>query len=124
MLAAIRAILRVRVRPSRKGLVFLATSGRRAAPIVCTVIGTHPGLIAVSISMPKHIPVLLLGLVLAALLCDMILHLRPVHAQGPLTVYIDSAPHHFKERHDTLGLKGTEVIGFHCADGSCYVLSK
>jgi hypothetical protein len=75
-------------------------------------------------SMRKHIPALLLGLVLTALVCDMILRSRPVHAQAPLTVYIDSAPHHFKERHDTLALKGTEVIGFHCADGSCYVLSK
>jgi hypothetical protein len=75
-------------------------------------------------SMLKHIPAMLLVLVLAALVCDMMLHSRPAHAQAPLTVYIDSAPHHFKERRDTLALKGTEVIGFHCADGSCYVLSK
>ena len=74
--------------------------------------------------MVKHISPLLLVLVLAVLVSDMVLHLRTVHAQAPLTVYIDSAPHHFKERHDTLALKGTEVIGFHCADGSCYVLSK
>jgi hypothetical protein len=74
--------------------------------------------------MRKHIPVLLLGLVFAMLLCDMILRSLAVHAQAPLTVYIDSAPHHFKERHDMLVLKGTQVIGFHCADGSCYVLSK
>jgi hypothetical protein len=74
--------------------------------------------------MRKHIPLLLLAVVLSALVCDMILHSRPVHAEAPLTVYIDSAPHHFKERHDTLVLKGTQVIGFHCADGSCYVLSK
>ena len=74
--------------------------------------------------MVKHISPLLLVLVLAVLVYDMVLHLRTVHAQAPLTVYIDSAPHHFKERHDTLALKGTEVIGFHCADGSCYVLSK
>jgi hypothetical protein len=74
--------------------------------------------------MHKHIPALLLVLVFTALVCDLILHSRPVHAQTPLTVYLDSAPHHFKERHDTLVLKGTEVIGFHCADGSCYVLSK
>jgi hypothetical protein len=75
-------------------------------------------------SMLKHLPAVLLGLVLTALTCDMFLHSRPVHAQAPLTVYIDSAPHHFKERHDTLTLKGTEVIGFQCADGGCYVLSK
>jgi hypothetical protein len=75
-------------------------------------------------SMRKCIPTLLLGLVLTAFLCDMILHSRSVHAQAPLTVYIDSAAHHFKERRDTLTLKGTEVIGFQCADGSCYVLSK
>ena len=74
--------------------------------------------------MLKHIPMLLLGLALTALVCDVILHSRPVHAQTPLTVYIDSAPHHFKERHDTLVLKGTEVIGFQCANGSCFVLSK
>jgi hypothetical protein len=74
--------------------------------------------------MSKHFPAVLLGLVLVAIVCDMILHSRSVHAQAPLTVYIDSAPHHFKERHDTLTLKGTDVIGFHCADGSCYVLSK
>jgi hypothetical protein len=74
--------------------------------------------------MLKPIPVVLLVLVLAALVCDTILHSRPVQAQSPLTVYIDSAPHHFKERHDTLVLKGTAVIGFHCADGSCYVLSR
>ena len=74
--------------------------------------------------MQRTIPVVLLVIILAALVCDMILHSRPVHAQGPLTVYIDCAPHHFKERHDTLVLKGMEVIGFHCADGSCYVLSK
>ena len=74
--------------------------------------------------MLKNIPALLLGLVFAALVCDITLHSRPVYAQAPLTVYIDSAPHHFKERHDTLVLKGMEVIGFHCADGSCYVLSK
>jgi hypothetical protein len=85
---------------------------------------TNPRSTAVSMSMRKHIPALLLGLVLTALAFDMILHSRPVHAQGPLTVYIDCAPHHFKERHDTLVLKGMEVIGFHCADGSCYVLSK
>jgi len=74
--------------------------------------------------MLRHTPMVLLGLVLTALVCDVILRSRPVHAQTPLTVYIDSAPHHFKERHDTLVLKGTQVIGFHCADGSCYVLSK
>ena len=74
--------------------------------------------------MRKHIATLLLSVVLVALACDMMLHSSPVHAQSPLTVYIDSAPHHFKERQDTLVLKGTEVIGFHCADGSCYVLSK
>jgi hypothetical protein len=74
--------------------------------------------------MRKHIPVMLLALVLAALVCDLILHSRPVHASTPLTVYVDSVPHHFKGRHDTLTLMGTEVIGFHCADGSCYVLSK
>jgi hypothetical protein len=74
--------------------------------------------------MRRHIPVVLFGFVLAALVCDCVLRSRPVHAQAPLTVYIDSAPHHFKERHDTLALKGTEVIGFQCADGSCYVLSK
>jgi len=74
--------------------------------------------------MRKHFPALLLVLVLTALACDMILRSRSVHAQSPLTVYIDSVPHHFKERHDTLILKGTEFIGFHCADGSCYVLSK
>jgi hypothetical protein len=74
--------------------------------------------------MRQHIPGTLLVLVLVALVCDMILHSHPAHAQAPLTVYIDSAPHHFKERHDTLALKGTEVIGFQCADGSCYVLSK
>ena len=74
--------------------------------------------------MRKHIPIMLLLILLAALVGDMILHSRSVYAQTPLTVYIDSAPHHFKERHDTLVLKGTEVIGFHCADGSCYVLSK
>ena len=72
--------------------------------------------------MRKHILGTVLVCVLAALVCDMILW--PVHAQAPLTVYIDSAPHHFKERHDMLALKGTEVIGFQCADGSCYVLSK
>jgi hypothetical protein len=74
--------------------------------------------------MHKHIPVLILGLVLTALVCDITLHSRPVHAQVPLTVYIESVPHHFKERHDTLALKGTEVIGFQCADGSCFVLTK
>jgi hypothetical protein len=79
---------------------------------------------AVSMSMRKHIPVMLLVVVLSALVCDLIEHSRPVHAQTPLTVYVDSVPHHFKERHDTLALKGTQVIGFHCADGSCYVLSK
>jgi hypothetical protein len=76
------------------------------------------------VSMLKQVPALLLGLVLTALVCDMMLHSRPAQAQAPLTVYIDSAPHHLKERHDTLVLKGTQVIGFHCADGSCYVLSK
>jgi hypothetical protein len=74
--------------------------------------------------MRKHVPLVFLVIVLAALVGDVILHSRTVHAQTPLTVYIDSAPHHFKERHDTLILKGTEVIGFHCVDGSCYVLSK
>lgn len=74
--------------------------------------------------MAKHLPAILLGLVLAALAGDMILHSRPVHAQSALTVYVDSVPHHLKERHDTLVLKGTEVMGFQCADGSCYVLSK
>ena len=74
--------------------------------------------------MRKHMPVLLFSLMLVAVACDLILHSRPVHAQAPLTVYIDSAPHHFKERHDMLVLKGTEVVGFQCADGGCYVLSK
>ena len=85
---------------------------------------THARSAAVLLSMHKHIPVLLLGLVLTALVCDITLHSHAVHAQVPLTVYIESAPHHFKERHDTLALKGTEVIGFQCADGSCFVLSK
>jgi hypothetical protein len=75
-------------------------------------------------SMRQHLPVVLMGLVLTALACDMFMHARSVHAQAPLTVYIDSVPHHLKERHDTLTLKGTEVVGFQCADGSCYVLSK
>ena len=74
--------------------------------------------------MRRHISATLLALVLAALVCDMILHSRTVHAQSPLTVYIDSVPHHFKEKHDTLALPGTEVIGFQCADGRCFVLSK
>ena len=74
--------------------------------------------------MRNIISVLLLGLVLAALLCDIAMRSRSVYAQAPLTVYIDSAPHHFKERHDTLTLKGTQVVGFQCADGSCFVLSK
>ena len=89
-----------------------------------TAVRTHFGSTAVSLSMRNHIPALILGLVLTALVCDMTLRSRPVHAQTPLTVYIDSAPHHFKEHHDTLALRGTEVIGFQCADGSCYVLSK
>jgi hypothetical protein len=88
------------------------------------VLCTYSRSTAVWMSMRTHGPALLLGIVLAARVSAMILHLRPVHAQTPLTVYIDSAPHHFKERHDTLALKGTEVIGFHCVDGSCYVLSK
>ena len=74
--------------------------------------------------MHKHIPVLILGLVSTALVCNMTLRSHPVHAQVPLTAYIESAPHHFKERHDTLTLKCTEVIGFQCADGSGFVLSK
>lgn len=93
---------------------------RQRDEVLCTCLGAA----SVSMSMRKHIPAVLLGLVLMALACDMFLRSRTVHAQAPLTVYIDSAPHHFKERHDALALKGTEVLGFQCADGSCYVLSK
>jgi hypothetical protein len=78
----------------------------------------------ISMSMRKHIPALLLGLVLTGACLRHVPTFAPRACQAPLTVYIDSAPHHFKERRDTLALKGTEVIGFHCADGSCYVLSK
>jgi hypothetical protein len=108
------AVRFTKVRQSVSGKVVLG--GR----VFCT----SPEPAGVSMTMRKHNPALLLGLVLTAIVCDMILRSCPVHAQAPLTVYIDSAPHHFKERHDTLALKGTEVIGFHCADGSCYVLSK
>jgi hypothetical protein len=105
-------------------ICLVSGNGTSQCALTKSVLCTSPRSTGVSMIMRKHIPALLLGLVLTALVCDMILRSRPVHAQAPLTVYIDSAPHHFKERHDTLALKGTEVIGFHCADGSCYVLSK
>ena len=69
-----------------------------------------------------RLSVVLLIAVLAALVGD--LSLRTTHAQTSPTVYLDAIPHHFKERHDKVVIQGTDVIGFHCADGSCYVLSK
>ena len=74
--------------------------------------------------MRNHIQAVLLLLVLAALVCDIAIHSRPVHAQGPATVYIDTVPHRRGILHEELTPKGTQIVGFQCADGNCYVLSK
>ena len=74
--------------------------------------------------MRNNILAALLLLALAALVCDLLVRIRPVQAQSPLTVYVERVPHHFKASHDDVVLKGSAVIGFHCADGSCFILSK
>jgi hypothetical protein len=74
--------------------------------------------------MRNHIPVVLLLFVLVTLVCDILIHSRPVLAQTSPTVYIDNVAHHFGKQHDELTIKGTQIVAFSCADGHCYVLSK
>jgi hypothetical protein len=74
--------------------------------------------------MRKSIPVVLLLLALAALVCDIMIRSHTVHAQGSPTVYIDNVAHRFGKQHDELTIKGTQIVAFSCADGHCYVLSK
>jgi hypothetical protein len=74
--------------------------------------------------MRNHIAVVLLLFVLVALVCDILIHSHPVHAQNSPILYVDNVAHHFGKRHDELTIKGTQVIAFSCADGHCYVLSK
>jgi hypothetical protein len=74
--------------------------------------------------MRNYILGVLLLLVLVAVVCDILIHSRPVHAQTSPTVYIDNVAHRFGKQHDELTIKGTQIIAFSCADGHCYVLSK
>jgi hypothetical protein len=74
--------------------------------------------------MRNHIPVVLLLFVLVTLVCDILIHSRPVLAQTSPMVYIDNVAHHFGKQHDELTIKGTQIVAFSCADGHCYVLSK
>ena len=74
--------------------------------------------------MCKHLPVVLLLLVLVALAFDIMIQSHQGHAQNSPTVYIDNVAHHFGKQHDELTIKGTQIVAFSCADGHCYVLSK
>jgi len=78
--------------------------------------------------MDKPLPVALLLLILAALVCDTVIHSRPVHAQSATSVHIDGVRYRDLNRdlkHGTdLSIKGTQVIGFSCLGNECFVLSK
>lgn len=72
--------------------------------------------------MNRPLPVVLLMLVLAALVCDILVHSRPVHAQDSSKVYIEvfSRPKPVTQ----LSIQGRQVVGFSCAENLCYVLSR
>lgn len=74
--------------------------------------------------MNKPILVAFLLVVLAALLSDITIHTLPVHAQSSTMVYIDGVAHHIGKQSTQLAIKGSEVVGFSCANGDCYILSK
>jgi len=78
--------------------------------------------------MHKPLPVALLLIVLAALICDTVIHSRSVQAQSSATVYLDGVTYGDLNRdlkHGTnLSIKGTQVIGFSCLGRECFILSK
>lgn len=78
--------------------------------------------------MHKPLPVALLLIVLAALICDTLIHSRSVQAQSSATVYIDGVNYRDLNRdlkHGTsLSIKGAQVVGFSCLSNECFILSK
>ena len=73
--------------------------------------------------MRNQMSVLLLILVLAAVICDITIHVRPVRAQSSPTVYIDQIFNAVSVRKPVV-IKGNEIVAFSCANEYCYVLSK
>jgi hypothetical protein len=57
------------------------------------------------------LPIMLLLLVLVALVCDILIHSHPVHAESSPTVYIDKVAHHFG-KHNELTIKGTPRVRY------------
>jgi hypothetical protein len=83
-----------------------------------TTVGERPS------SMRRHISAAFLFLVLAALAGDIMMRSRPVHAQSSPTVYINHVQNNMGKLSEQITIKGTEVLGFSCAEMYCYVLSK
>jgi hypothetical protein len=75
-------------------------------------------------SMRNHITLAVLLLVLAALVCDITMRSRPVHAQNPTTVYIDQVVNTASKTTAQITVKGTQIVGLSCGKEYCYVLSK
>lgn len=69
-----------------------------------------------------YIPILLIT-VLAVLVCDIEIRIRPVHAQSSPTVYLNGLSTR-EYGNPPIVIKGGEVIAFSCAGETCYVLSK
>jgi len=65
--------------------------------------------------------VVLVIVVVVFVLLDVIVRLRPVHAQSTVKVFIDQQS---TSTLGTLTLQGKSVLGFSCNTASCYVLSQ
>lgn len=72
--------------------------------------------------MRNYFSTVLLILVLVALVGDIAIRSRTVHAQSSPTVYIDKV--FANSLLKPFAIKGTEVVSFSCSGDSCYVLSK
>jgi len=64
----------------------------------------------------------LLGLLVLAVLGDILIRSQSVHAQTPPTLYIDTVD--TATRDLKVSIRGSEFIAFSCANGFCNILSK
>jgi hypothetical protein len=74
--------------------------------------------------MRSYLSSALLFLLLLAVISDIVVRSRPVHAQGSPTVYVNAFST-IAAQLKPFKTQGSEVIGFSCSgDHTCYVLSK
>lgn len=74
--------------------------------------------------MRKHTIAVLLSLVLAALVSDMTIRSRPVHAQSSPGLHMDIVWINTNIKNIPVTIHGSEVVAMSCIAEYCYVLSK